>query len=242
MPDLLTPASEMPADEMAIAEARTRSRGELLDKLAQAINFTNTENASNTPDFILANFAAACLDAFAEASVAREAWYGKSLSIGGEASDIAAMEARTPAPALPADMEALLAEAECFRSDGTGRGIIASRLATALRETLSERDQMRESAQVGKDRWQDAAEQLAEAQAEREAERARAEKAEAENSELRERYLATAQLAALRKEAAEAIASAHYEGFVDGKQGAGNYSHYDTSAARRAAQRIGGAE
>lgn len=47
-------------------------------------------------------------------------------------------------------------------------------------------------------------------------------------------------IAALRKEAAEAIANAHYEGFVDGKQGAGNYSHYDTSTARRAAQRIGG--
>lgn len=105
MPDLLTPASEMPADDMAIAEARTRSRGELLDKLAQAINFTNTENASNTPDFILANFAAACLDAFAEASVAREAWYGKSLSIGGEASDIAALEARTPAPVDDPEMD-----------------------------------------------------------------------------------------------------------------------------------------
>ncbi len=57
-----------------------------------------------------------------------------------------------PAHALPANMEALLAEAECFRSDGTGRGIIANNLATALRETLT-REQ---------------------------AERARAEKAEAE--------------------------------------------------------------
>lgn len=97
MSDLLTPASEMPADDMAIAEARTRRRDELLSELAQAINSTSTENASNTPDFILANFAAACLDAFAEASVAREAWYGKSLSIDGKTSDIAALEARTPA-------------------------------------------------------------------------------------------------------------------------------------------------
>lgn len=89
-PTFTVPPTEMPANDMARLEHRTRMRGELLNGLARAINATSTENASNTPDFILANFVAACLDAFAEASLAREAWYGKSLSISGESQSVPA--------------------------------------------------------------------------------------------------------------------------------------------------------
>lgn len=51
------------------------------EKLRSAINKHSKENDSNTPDFILAEYLLQCLDAFNKTSVAREKWYGKSLSI-----------------------------------------------------------------------------------------------------------------------------------------------------------------
>lgn len=50
-------------------------------ELSILINIFSKENESNTPDFILAKYMASCLDAFIEASRAREKWYGKELSI-----------------------------------------------------------------------------------------------------------------------------------------------------------------
>jgi hypothetical protein len=50
-------------------------------QLEQLINSHSKENDSNTPDFILAQYLIACLEAFNRASLAREKWYGKSLSI-----------------------------------------------------------------------------------------------------------------------------------------------------------------
>lgn len=46
------------------------------DALAGVINRHSIENASNTPDFILALFVQGCLAAFADAVRAREKWYG----------------------------------------------------------------------------------------------------------------------------------------------------------------------
>jgi hypothetical protein len=51
--------------------------------IESAINRLSAENASNTPDFILAKFLTRCLDAWNEGSVDREKWYGASLSING---------------------------------------------------------------------------------------------------------------------------------------------------------------
>jgi hypothetical protein len=51
--------------------------------LEAVINKHSMENGSNTPDFILAEYLAACLEAFDLTSRKREAWYGKALSIGG---------------------------------------------------------------------------------------------------------------------------------------------------------------
>jgi len=51
--------------------------------ITDACNKACRENVSNTPDFILAEYIMAALDAFEKASIAREKWYGKSLSIGG---------------------------------------------------------------------------------------------------------------------------------------------------------------
>lgn len=45
------------------------------------INQNNRENASNTPDFILAQYLVSCLVAFEQASNHRENWFGKHLDI-----------------------------------------------------------------------------------------------------------------------------------------------------------------
>jgi len=52
--------------------------------LASAVNRCSRENASNTPDFILARFMERCLQSFEEASKRREDWYGHNCSIGGQ--------------------------------------------------------------------------------------------------------------------------------------------------------------
>lgn len=50
---------------------------ELRRKIEQAINSTSSENGSNTPDFILAEYLTDCLTAFDKATIAREKWYGR---------------------------------------------------------------------------------------------------------------------------------------------------------------------
>ena len=52
--------------------------------LEAVINGNSMENGSNTPDCILAEYLAECLRAFDQASRAREAWYGKALTVFGE--------------------------------------------------------------------------------------------------------------------------------------------------------------
>lgn len=47
--------------------------------IESAINRASRENASNTPDFILAEYLTAALEAFEAATAAREKWYGISL-------------------------------------------------------------------------------------------------------------------------------------------------------------------
>ena len=53
----------------------------LLYDIASACNKVCRENISNTPDFILAQYLLKCLEAYEQASLAREKWYGKSLHI-----------------------------------------------------------------------------------------------------------------------------------------------------------------
>ena len=50
--------------------------------LTALLNSYSRENASNTPDFILAEYMLSCLRAFERASRDREAWYGIPLRIG----------------------------------------------------------------------------------------------------------------------------------------------------------------
>lgn len=50
----------------------------LINAFAHAINCESRENASNTPDFILASYLMACLETFEAAVNARERWYGRT--------------------------------------------------------------------------------------------------------------------------------------------------------------------
>ena len=59
------------------------NRDELLKRLGSAINQTSAENGSNTPDFVLAEYLAACLDVFDDAVQKRAAWYGRMDEPGG---------------------------------------------------------------------------------------------------------------------------------------------------------------
>lgn len=60
----------------------------IVKDIATIINQHSRENASNTPDFILAEYLERCLITFEMASNAREKWYGKKLSIGGTDSQL----------------------------------------------------------------------------------------------------------------------------------------------------------
>lgn len=51
-------------------EART-----LAERIAHAINVTGSENGSNTPDFILAEYLTSCLKAFDHAVATRAQWF-----------------------------------------------------------------------------------------------------------------------------------------------------------------------
>lgn len=57
--------------------------GSLRSDLAAVLNRHSRENGSNTPDWILAQFLANCLDAYDVAVCARAQWYGRVDSIGG---------------------------------------------------------------------------------------------------------------------------------------------------------------
>jgi hypothetical protein len=50
---------------------------ELAHDLAAMLNKHSAENASNTPDFILAEYLLGCLAAFNVATQQRETWYGR---------------------------------------------------------------------------------------------------------------------------------------------------------------------
>ena len=52
--------------------------------LEQLINGYSMENNSHTPDFLLAQYLERCLDAFDEATRARDRWYGVHLEPGNK--------------------------------------------------------------------------------------------------------------------------------------------------------------
>jgi hypothetical protein len=48
------------------------------DELKKLLNKHSRENSSGTPDFILANFLARCLDAYDQTLIEREQFYGRA--------------------------------------------------------------------------------------------------------------------------------------------------------------------
>lgn len=73
----------------------------LTQDLAAVINSHSRENASNTPDFILADYLVACLIAFEAASNHRGAWYGDARQPAASAIEELAPEARKLPPPDP---------------------------------------------------------------------------------------------------------------------------------------------
>jgi hypothetical protein len=75
-------AAEQPADSLAdelkdpAFIARYQAESALRTGIASAINMASAENASNTPDFVLAEYLTDCLDAFDKATRRRDEWYG----------------------------------------------------------------------------------------------------------------------------------------------------------------------
>jgi hypothetical protein len=59
------------------------SRYRLQHELQELINKYSVENASHTPDFILAEYLSTCLLAFERAVCLREKWYGRHPARGG---------------------------------------------------------------------------------------------------------------------------------------------------------------
>lgn len=56
----------------------------LAEEIRRALNIHCAENASNTPDFILASYLISCLQAFNDAAISRDAWYGINPAPGGQ--------------------------------------------------------------------------------------------------------------------------------------------------------------
>jgi hypothetical protein len=58
--------------------------GSFRKDLEQLINGYSMESNSHTPDFLLAQYLERCLDAFDEATRARDRWYGVHLEPGNK--------------------------------------------------------------------------------------------------------------------------------------------------------------
>jgi len=76
-------SKEMYNDQAALPEYAMPKKRDLKRELTGVLNSFSCENASNTPDFVLAQFMLDTLSAFNTASQAREKWYGKRLTISG---------------------------------------------------------------------------------------------------------------------------------------------------------------
>ena len=67
-------------DKITSLQAQLIANGQSLSfekNLEQLLNKFSQENGSNTPDFILARYLMACLEAFNSAVLRRESWYGR---------------------------------------------------------------------------------------------------------------------------------------------------------------------
>lgn len=59
----------------------TRQDAGFYEELTHLLNRYSRENASNTPDYILADYLIECLDSFNKITRMRESWYGRDPSV-----------------------------------------------------------------------------------------------------------------------------------------------------------------
>ena len=77
---------------------------DFLKQLEGLINKYSLEGSSNTPDFILARYLGACLEAWNEGLRLREAWYGRGVM--GDVSNMGTLQRESrPLPTGPDDNE-----------------------------------------------------------------------------------------------------------------------------------------
>lgn len=76
----------MSEDVIEIDEDGTVHGNDLEHALASALNRFSAENASNTPDWILAQYLLGCLAAWNQGVAQRETWYGRTFQEGSLAS------------------------------------------------------------------------------------------------------------------------------------------------------------
>lgn len=69
---------QMPKSQLTLNKKENNMSADFQKELEQLLNRHSQENASNTPDFILANYLNNCLDAFNVAVARREEWYGRT--------------------------------------------------------------------------------------------------------------------------------------------------------------------
>lgn len=69
--------------------------------LTKLLNAYSQENASNTPDFILAQYLLGCLDTWNAAIQRREEWYGREFKAGTVGQDPYAKDTTTGIVAAP---------------------------------------------------------------------------------------------------------------------------------------------
>ena len=65
------------AEETFVTHSLTADAPDFISELRNLINKHSMENASNTPDFILAQYLTDCLQAWNQATQQRETWYGR---------------------------------------------------------------------------------------------------------------------------------------------------------------------
>jgi hypothetical protein len=88
-----------PASVEKVTPPAPIGRPSFRDELEALINSHSMENGSNTPDFMLADYLANCLDGFNHTINTRERWYGREPRLIGEVgADVPSVPPLPPDP------------------------------------------------------------------------------------------------------------------------------------------------
>lgn len=82
----------LPGQDPATQQGKehTQPMNDLRSEIQTTLNRHSAENGSNTPDFVLADYLLACLEAFDRTVRARESWYGRTDAPGQSATGLSA--------------------------------------------------------------------------------------------------------------------------------------------------------